>query len=128
MLRVKPLFARASSLELLQHSTLRHEAQKGGPVDSAVDAACALSLSYTVPFPASLILDRSIVVGVGQLIQISFLPEFKGDAVRFEDFFCRLVAEVSSPFICCSRMPEQSAMLHPINPRNDAGKIAEAHF
>jgi hypothetical protein len=30
MLRVRPLFARASSLELLQHSTPRHEAQKEG--------------------------------------------------------------------------------------------------
>jgi hypothetical protein len=48
----------------------------------------------------------------------SFLPEFKGDAVKFEDFFCRVVTEVSPPLICCSRVSEQSAMLYPANPGN----------
>ena len=57
-------------------------------------------------------------MGVGQPIRISFLPEFEGDAARFEDFFCRLVAEVSPPLIRCSRAPEQSAILRPANPRN----------
>jgi hypothetical protein len=48
-------------------------------------------------------------MSVGQPIRISFLPEFEGDAARFEDFFCRLVAVVSPPLIRCSRAPEQSA-------------------
>ena len=57
-------------------------------------------------------------MSVGQPIRISFLPEFEGEAVRFEDFFCRLVAEVSPPLIRCSRAPEQSAILRPASPRN----------
>jgi hypothetical protein len=51
-------------------------------------------------------------------MRISFLPEFEGDAVRFEDFFYRLVAEVSFPLVRGSRAPEQSAILRPANPRN----------
>src|SRR3974390_460776 len=57
-------------------------------------------------------------MSVGQPIRISFLPEFEGDAARFEDFFCRLVAEVSPPLIRCSRAPEQSAILRSANPWN----------
>ena len=57
-------------------------------------------------------------MGVGQLMRISSLPEFEGEAMRFEDFFCRLVAEVSRPLIRCSRAPEQSAILRPANPWN----------
>jgi hypothetical protein len=57
-------------------------------------------------------------MSVGQPIRISFLPEFEGEAVRYEDFFCRLVAEVSPPLIRCSRAPEQSAVLRPANPWN----------
>ena len=57
-------------------------------------------------------------MSVGQPIRISFLPEFEGDAARFEDFFCRLVAEVSPPLIRCSRAPEQSAIPRPANPWN----------
>ena len=57
-------------------------------------------------------------MSVGQPIRISFLPEFEGKAVRFEDFFCRLVAEVSPPLIRCSRAPEQSVILRSANPRN----------
>jgi hypothetical protein len=87
-------------------------------VDLAIDAACVLSLDPTMLFPASLIPERYIVVGVGQPIRISFLPKFEGEAVRFEDFFCRLVAEVSPPLIRCSRAPEQSAIPRPANPRN----------
>jgi len=56
-------------------------------------------------------------VGVGQPIRISFLPEFEGDAMRFEDFFC-LAAEVSPPLIRCSRAPEQAAIPRPANPWN----------
>ena len=51
-------------------------------------------------------------------MRFSFLPEFEDDAVRFEDFFCRLVFEVSPPLIGRSGASEQSAMLHPLNPRN----------
>jgi hypothetical protein len=51
-------------------------------------------------------------------VRISFLPEFEGKAVRFEDFFCRVVAEVSPPLIRCSRAPEQSAVLRSANPWN----------
>jgi hypothetical protein len=51
-------------------------------------------------------------------MRISSLPEFEGDAARFEDFFCRLAAEVSPPLIRCSRAPEQSAVLRSANPRN----------
>jgi hypothetical protein len=58
------------------------------------------------------------MIGVGQHMPFSFLPEFEGDAIRFEDFFRRVVAEVSSPLIRCFRAPEHSAMLCPINPRN----------
>jgi hypothetical protein len=57
-------------------------------------------------------------MSVGQPIRISFLPEFEGEAVRFEDFFRRVVAEVSPPLIRCSRAPEQSAILRPANPWN----------
>jgi hypothetical protein len=57
-------------------------------------------------------------MSVGQPIRISFSPEFEGEAVRFEDFFCRLVAEVSPPLIRCSRAPEQSAVLRSANPWN----------
>jgi hypothetical protein len=51
-------------------------------------------------------------------MRISSLPEFEGDAMRFEDFFCRLVADVSPPLIRCSRAPEQSAVLRSANPWN----------
>ena len=87
-------------------------------MDLAVDAASGLSLCSAMFLPASLIPERQIVMGVGQPIRISFLPEFKGEAVRCEDFFCRLVAEVSPPLIRCSRAPEQSAVLRSANPWN----------
>jgi len=58
------------------------------------------------------------MIGVGQHVPFSFLPELEGDAVRMEDFFRRVVAEVSSPLVRRSRVPEQSAMLHAVNPRN----------
>jgi hypothetical protein len=43
-------------------------------------------------------------------MRISLLPEFEGDAVRFEDFFSCVGAEVSPPLIRCSRVPEQSSI------------------
>jgi len=58
------------------------------------------------------------MVGVGQHMPFSFLPELEGDAIRFEDFFRRVVAEVSSPLIRCFRAPEHSAMLRPGNSWN----------
>ena len=57
-------------------------------------------------------------MSIGQPIRISFLPEFEGEAVRYEDFFCRLVAEVSPSLICSSRAPKQSAIPRPASPRN----------
>src|ERR1700752_4026120 len=57
-------------------------------------------------------------MSVGQPIRISSFPEFEGDAGRFEDFFCRLVAEVSPPLIRSSRASEQSAILRSANPWN----------
>ena len=57
-------------------------------------------------------------MSVGQPIRISFLPEFEGEAVRYEVFFCRVVAVVSPPLIRCSRAPEQSAIPRPANPWN----------
>ena len=87
-------------------------------MDSAVDAASGLSLCSAMLLPASLIPKKEIVVTVGQQIRISFLPEFEGDVVRFENFFGRLVARVSPPLIRCSRAPEQSAILRPASPRN----------
>src|SRR5215468_7587776 len=57
-------------------------------------------------------------MSVGQPIRISFLPEFEGEAVRYEDFFSRLVAVVSPPLIRCSRASEQSAVLRSANPWN----------
>jgi hypothetical protein len=57
-------------------------------------------------------------MSVGQPIRISFLPKFEGEAVRYEDFFCCLVAVVSPPLIRCSRAPEQSAITRPANPWN----------
>src|SRR6516162_1014105 len=57
-------------------------------------------------------------MSVGQPIRISFLPEFEGDAARYEDFFSRLVAELSPPLIRCFRAPEQSAIPRPANPWN----------
>jgi hypothetical protein len=57
-------------------------------------------------------------VNVGQPVRISFLPEFESEAVRFEDYFCRLVGEVSPSLVCRSRAPEQSAVLRPASPWN----------
>ncbi|MBV8275902.1 MAG: hypothetical protein JO170_11680 [Verrucomicrobia bacterium] len=57
-------------------------------------------------------------MSVGQPIRISFLPQFEGEAVRYDDFFCRLVAVVSPPLIRCSRTSEQSAIPRPANPWN----------
>jgi len=57
-------------------------------------------------------------MGVGQYMPFSFLPELEGDAIRMEDFFRRVVAEVSSPLIRCFRAPEHSAMLCPADPGN----------
>ena len=57
-------------------------------------------------------------MSVGQPFRVSFLPEFEGDTVKFEDLFCRLVAEVSPPLIRCSRAPKQSAIPRPANPWN----------
>jgi hypothetical protein len=51
-------------------------------------------------------------------MRASLLAEFEGNAVTFEDFFCRLVAEVSPALIGRSRMPEQSAIPRSRNPRN----------
>jgi len=87
-------------------------------VDSTVDAARVLLLVSAMLFPASLIPEGEIIIGVGQHIPFSFLPELEGGATRLEDFFRRVVAEVSSPLVRCSRAPEYSAMLHPGNPRN----------
>ena len=84
---------------------------KRGAVDSTVDAARALLLVSAMLFPASLILEGEIMMGVGQYMPFSFLPELEGDAIRLEDFFRRVVAEVSSPLIRCLRVPEHSAML-----------------
>src|ERR1700756_1141012 len=69
-------------------------------------------------FPASLIPEGEIMIGVGQHMPFSFLPELEGDAIRFEDFFRRVVAEVSSPLVRRSRAPKQSAILRPASPRN----------
>jgi hypothetical protein len=91
---------------------------EGRAVDSTVDAACALSLCSTMLFPASLIPEGEIMIGVGQHMPFSFLPELEGDAIRLEDFFRRVVAEVSSPLVRCSRAPEHSAMLRPANSWN----------
>ena len=87
-------------------------------MDSAVDAASGLSLCSAMFFPASLISKNEIVVNFRQHTRISLLPEFEGDTVKFEDFFCRLVAEVSPSLIRCSRAPEQSAILRPASPWN----------
>jgi hypothetical protein len=87
-------------------------------VDMAVDAACALSLVSAMFFPASLIPEGEIIIGVGQHMPFSFLPELEGDAVRLQDFFRRVVAEVSPPLIRRFRASEHSAMLYPSNPRN----------
>ena len=87
-------------------------------MDSTVDAARVLLLVSAMLFPASLIPEGEIIIGVGQHMRFSFLPELDGDAIRLEDFFRRVVAEVSSPLVRCSRAPEQPAMLCPINPRN----------
>jgi hypothetical protein len=54
-------------------------------------------------------------MSVGQPMRISSLPEFEGDAMRFEDFFC-FAAEVSSPLIRRSWASEQSAVLRSANP------------
>jgi hypothetical protein len=87
-------------------------------VDSAIDAAGALALGATMLFPASLIPDGEIIIGVGQHMPFSFLPESEDDAIRFEDFFRRVLAEVSSPLVRCSRASEHSAMLRPADPGN----------
>ena len=87
-------------------------------VDSTVDAAGVLLLVSSMLFPASLIPEGEIMIGVGQHMPFSFLPELEGDAIRFEDFFRRVVAEVSSPLVRCSRAPEHSAMLRPANSWN----------
>lgn len=63
----------------------------------AVDAARVLLLVSSMLFPASLIPEGGIMIGVGQHMPFSFLPELEGGAIRLEDFFRRVVAEVSSP-------------------------------
>jgi hypothetical protein len=68
-------------------------------VDSTVDAACALSLCSTMLFPVPLIPEGGIMIRVGQHMPFSFLPELESDTIGFEDFFRRLVAEVSSPLL-----------------------------
>ena len=87
-------------------------------MDSAVDAARVLLLVSSMLFPASLIPEGKIMIGVGQHMPFSFLPELEGGAIRLEDFFRRVVAEVSSPLIRCFRAPEQSAMLCSADPGN----------
>jgi hypothetical protein len=87
-------------------------------VEPAVDAACHLSLGSAMLFPASLIPEKEIVVNLRQHMRTSISPKFERDAVRFEDFFCRLDAEVSPSLIRCSRAPEQSSILRPASPRN----------
>ena len=84
-------------------------------MDSTVDAACALSLCSTMLFPTSLIPEGKIMIGVGQHMPFSFLPELEGDAVRLQDFFRRVVAEVSLPLIRRFRASEQSAIFDPAN-------------
>jgi hypothetical protein len=91
---------------------------EGSAVDSAVDAVCILSLCSAVLLPTPLIPDGEIVVSVRQHVRLSLLPELEGDAQRFEDFFCRPVAEFSSALACCSRVPEQSATLYSASSRN----------
>src|SRR6516162_3323653 len=69
-------------------------------------------------------------MSVGQPIRISFLPEFEGETARFEDFFCRLVAEVSPPLIRCSRannLPFFDRPIHEPAP-GDADKIERLQF
>ena len=87
-------------------------------MESPVDAARVLLLVSAMLFPASLILEGEIMIGVGQHMPFSFLPELEGDAIRLEDFFRRVVAEVSSPLIRCFRAPEHSAMLCSADPGN----------
>jgi hypothetical protein len=58
------------------------------------------------------------MIGVGQHMPFSFLPELEDGAIGLEDFFRRVVAEVSSPLVRSPRSPEYSAMLRPGNPRN----------
>jgi hypothetical protein len=57
---------------------------EGRAVDSAVNAVCILSLGSTVLFPAPLIPDREIVVSVRQHVRLSLLPQFEGNAQKFE--------------------------------------------
>jgi hypothetical protein len=57
-------------------------------------------------------------MSIGQPFRVPFLPEFEDDTLKFEDFFCRLVTEVSPSLIRCSRAPEQSAVLRPASPWN----------
>jgi hypothetical protein len=89
-------------------------------VESAVDAVRVLSLRLAIPFPISLVHARDIIPGVRQHMRTSFLADFEGnDAVRFEDFFCRLVAVVSFPLIRCFRVPEQFVIIRSADSRAD---------
>jgi hypothetical protein len=88
---------------------------EGRAVDSTVDAARVLSLVSTMLFPASLIPEGEIMMGVGQHMPFSFLPELEGDAIRLEDFL-RRVAEVSSPLVRCFRAPEPSLLWRLLTP------------
>lgn len=87
-------------------------------MDSAIDVAGVLALGATMLFPASLIPEGEIMIGVGQHMPFPFLPELEGDAVRLQDFLRRVVAEVSSPLIRRSWLSEQSAMLPSADPGN----------
>jgi hypothetical protein len=92
---------------------------EGRGVDSTVDAVCPFSLGCTMLFPASLIPNREIIVGVRQQLRISSLPQLDGDAVRLDDFIYRLVvAELSSPLVCCFGSAKQSAMPYSAGCRN----------
>jgi len=72
------------------------------------------------------------MIGVGQHMPFSFLPELEGGAIGLEDFFRRVVAEVSSPLIRCFRAPEHSAMLCSADPGNRlltmSVKLQKPHF
>ena len=73
-------------------------------VDPAIYTGTAFSLGYPMFFPASVMPDTQIVVGGGQHMRRPFASEYEGKAVRLQDFFSGVIAEIRPPLICFSRV------------------------
>jgi hypothetical protein len=87
-------------------------------VDSAIDAALALSLRPAILFPASLAPKKDVVISGRQSMRTPLSSDLEDNAKIIEDFpGCTGCAIVPS-LIRRSWVPEASAILPPVNPWN----------